>query len=155
MTVSTSMSGPMVEVVDPPTPWIKPVPSLDPLSTVYFTEAANGRLLIERCPACQRAQHYPRGWCVDCGGPVEWEASPGLGVIYSYTVVRQSGVPGFREEVPFVSALIDLDEGPRLLGTVTHCAVDSLRIGDRVQAYVVRMTPDLGLPMWRPTGSGA
>lgn len=139
-----------LDVVDPTTAWIKPVPGLDPLSTVYFTQAAQGRLLIERCPRCGRAQHYPRGWCVDCGSPVDWEEASGFGTVYTFTVVRQSGVPGFREEVPFVTVMVDLDEGPRVLGTLTDVDVDAVRIGDRVQAYVVRMTPDLGLPMWRP-----
>ncbi len=154
MSEATSMEHARLDVVDPATPWVKPVPGLDPLSTVYFTEAANGRLLIERCPKCGRAQHYPRGWCVDCGHQVEWEDASGLGTIYTFTVIRQSGVAGFREEVPFVTALIDLDEGPRVLGTVTDVDVDAVEIGDRVQAYVVRMTPELGLPMWRPAEAG-
>lgn len=147
----TTMAGHgNLDVVDPPTPWVKPVPGLDPLSTVYFTEAAKGRLLIERCPRCGHAQHYPRGWCVECGAEVGWEEASGRGTVYTFTVVRQSGVPGFREEVPFVTAMIDLDEGPRVLGTITDVDVETVRIGDPVQAYVVRMTDELGLPMWRP-----
>jgi uncharacterized OB-fold protein len=146
-------AGARLQVLDRGNPWIKPLPGLDPLSTVYFTEAARGRLLYEHCSACGENQHYPRGWCVRCSAPVEWAQASGRGTVYTYTVIRQNGLPGFREEVPYVSALIDLDEGPRLLGTVTDCDVEAIRIGWRVEAYIELMTPELGLPMWRPAAT--
>jgi uncharacterized OB-fold protein len=141
-----------LEVVAPAIPWVKPIPQLDPLSGQYFRAASEGRLVYERCPACGHSQHYPRAVCQRCGATPEWATASGRGVVYSFTVIRQSGQPGFSDELPYVLALVDLDEGPRLIGNITHCDVDDVRIGAAVAAYVLSVAPEIGLPQWRLIG---
>ncbi|MFT4289149.1 Zn-ribbon domain-containing OB-fold protein [Nocardioides sp.] len=142
-----------LEVVDVADRWVKPVPGLDPVNEVYFRAAYDGTLLIQRCPACGAAQHYPRLLCARCAATPEWEAASGRGTIYTFTVIRQAGMPGFDEEAPYVIALVDLEEGPRLMGNITDCPVDQVRIGQRVRAYCLRIADGVGLPQWRPEPS--
>ncbi|MEU6849642.1 Zn-ribbon domain-containing OB-fold protein [Actinacidiphila alni] len=137
-----------LEIVDVIDSWTKPVPDLDPVSTTYFRAAHDGTLLIQHCPACGTRQHYPRLVCRHCAATPEWEAASGLGTVYTFTVVRQAGMPGFQDG-PYVIALIDLDEGPRMMGNITDCPVDDVRIGARVQAYQLRIADGIGLPQWR------
>jgi uncharacterized OB-fold protein len=113
--------------------------------------AAGGELLIQECPGCGHRQHFPRGLCVRCGATPGWRAASGRGVIYSYTVVRQMGVPPFNEPVPYVVALIDLDEGPRLMGNVVDCEPEQVRIGAPVSAGMHRFSPQIAAPQRRLT----
>jgi uncharacterized protein len=138
-----------LEVVDERDTWVKPIPEVDPLSEVYFKAAAEGTLLIQRCPACSHRQHYPRLVCTRCGNSPDWEAASGRGQIYTFTVIRQAGMPGFRDEVPYVIALVDLEEGPRLMGNLPGCDPDDVRIGMPVEAFQVRITDDIAMVQWR------
>ncbi|MFF7154735.1 OB-fold domain-containing protein [Streptomyces sp. NPDC008139] len=139
-----------LDVIDVADTWAKPLPELDPVSTTYFRAAQEGTLLIQRCPSCHATQHYPRLICRVCAATPEWEAASGRGTVYTYTVVRQAGMPGFDEDAPYVIALVDLDEGPRMMGNITGCPVDEVRVGQRVQAYQLRIADGIGLPQWRP-----
>jgi hypothetical protein len=127
--------------------WHKPLPALDPVSTVYWQAAAEGRLLIQHCPSCGQRQHYPRAVCTGCGETPEWEEASGRGSVYTFTVIRQNGAPGLRDEGPYVVAMIELDEGPRLMGNVTH-PVDDVFVGMAVRAYVVEAEPGVGIVQW-------
>ena len=99
-------------------------------TTVPFWEAAERReLLIQRCTECGAHQFYPRPFCLECNAlEVEWVTAGGGGTVYSMTVVH---LPVSKEfEPPYAVLLVDLDEGPRLLGNLLEgeCA-----IGDRVR----------------------
>lgn len=130
-----------------PMEWNKPLPALDPVSSVYWRAAAEGRLLIQHCPACGQRQHYPRAVCTRCGGTPEWEEASGRGTVHTFTVIRQNGAPGFRDDGPYVVAMIELEEGPRLMGNVSH-PVDEVYVGMAVRAYVALAEPDVGVVQW-------
>jgi len=127
--------------------WTKPLPAPDPLSAHYWEAAARGHLLIQRCPDCGQRQHYPRALCLRCGGTPEWEEASGRGTVYTFTVVRQNGAPGFVDETPYVVAMVELEEGPRLMGNVTH-PIDEVTVGMAVQAYVIEAAPGVGIVQW-------
>lgn len=152
MSVSDVVHGTQgtLEVFDERSTWVKPVPEVDPLSAVYFQAATRGTLLIQRCPECGHRQHYPRLVCTRCAATPEWEAASGRGEIYTFTVIRQAGMPGFRDEVPYVIALIDLAEGPRLMGNLPGFDPDQVRIGMPVEAFQVRIADDIAMVQWRP-----
>lgn len=130
--------------------WTKPLPDLDPVSSTYWSAAAEGRLLIQRCPACGERQFYPRALCVACGADPEWEEVSGRGRVHTFTVIRQQGARRFRDETPYVVAMIDLEEGPRLMGNVTGCGVEEVTVGMPVRAYALEAAPGIGIPMWEP-----
>jgi uncharacterized OB-fold protein len=92
-----------------------PLPDLDdPLTAEYFAGAARGELLVPRCEACERWVWYPEPACPGCGGVPEWTATSGQGRLFSWAVVRRPFLPAFAEMVPFVTALVSLDEDPRV-----------------------------------------
>jgi len=131
--------------------WTKPVPAPEPVSSEFWSAAAEGRLLIQRCPSCGSRQFYPRALCTACGGVPEWEEASGRGTIHTFTVIRQQGAKTFRDEVPYVVAMIELEEGPRMMGNVTGCPVDSVSIGMAVRAYAVEAEPGVAIPFWEPS----
>jgi uncharacterized OB-fold protein len=135
--------------------WERPLPEPDPISSVYWAAAAEGRLLIQRCTTCGRHQHYPRALCARCAGEPEWLTASGIGTVYTFTVVRQYGMPPFKAMVPYVVAMIELPEGPRIMGNVTDCDPDSVSIGMPVEMYALVADAEVGVPMWRPLAEAA
>jgi uncharacterized protein len=130
--------------------WARPIPGGGPVSSEFWSAVAEGRLLIQRCPACGTRQFYPRALCTTCGEDPEWEEVSGRGTVHTFTVIRQNGATPFRDELPYVVAMVELEEGPRLMGNVTGCPVEDVAIGMAVEAYVVEAEPGVGVPFWRP-----
>ena len=94
-------------------------------SEPFFDAAREGRLLIQQCTACGEHQFYPRKICIHCGSPdVEWVEASGTGTVHTFTVIHQQGMPGWRDEVPYVAAIIDLEEGVRMTSNVVECRPD-------------------------------
>ena len=102
----------------------------------FWEGARRGELRIQRCASCGKHQHYPRFLCIHCGqSTLEFVTASGLATIYSFTVVRQNGVPPFNERVPFVVAVVDLDEpGARMIAALPKLAPEQARVGLRVRA---------------------
>ncbi|HXA30915.1 MAG TPA: Zn-ribbon domain-containing OB-fold protein [Acidimicrobiales bacterium] len=134
--------------------WTKPTPAPDPVSAPFWEAAAQGRLLLQRCPSCGSRQFYPRAICTTCGADPQWEEASGRGTVYTFTVIRQQGAEPFKGEVPYVVAMIALDEGPMMMGNVTGCPPDDVSIGLVVQAYSVEVEPGVGVVYWEPAQDG-
>ena len=102
----------------------------------FWEGARRGELRIQRCVACGKHQHYPRSLCMHCGkAALEWITASGLATVYSFTVVRQNGVPPFDARVPFVVAVLDLDEdGARMIAAMPKLAPERARVGMRARA---------------------
>jgi hypothetical protein len=129
----------------------KPVPRLDEESKGYWEACRRHELYIQRCRACGARRFYPRALCPQClSGDTEWLRCAGTGSVYTFTVTHQNQAPGFREELPYVLAWVDLDEGVRLLTNVVGCAVDAVRIGMRVEVVFEDMTDEIAIPRFRP-----
>jgi uncharacterized OB-fold protein len=117
--------------------------------TREFWEAlAQSRFVLPRCKGCAGWIWYPRGFCPACGSlDTEWQQVSGRGRIYSYTVVRKSGLPGWADAVPYVIAYVELDEGPRVMSNIVGCDPDALTIGSPVR--VVTATNADGQALFR------
>ena len=102
-----------------------PLPDLDDERTAeYFAGAARGELTLPRCDGCGRLVWYPAKACPYCSGTAfTWSAVSGRGTLYSWAVVRRAFLPAFEAMVPFVTALVALDEDPavRLVSYVVDC----------------------------------
>lgn len=81
------------------------------------------------------------------------EVSSGIGIIYSCTVVRRDGQPGFKDRTPYVTALVDLDEGIRVLSEIVTDDVDAVRIGQRVE-LVWEQHDSATIALFRPVDEG-
>jgi uncharacterized protein len=132
--------------------WAKPLPQPDNVSREYWAAAARGELLIQECPTCGARQFYPRALCASCGGDPEWLTGSGQGVVHTFTVIRQYGMPPFVDELPYVVAMVELAEGPMIMGNIKGCAVDDVHIGMAVEAHFTKVDDDIGIPNWRPVG---
>ncbi|MBO7939450.1 Zn-ribbon domain-containing OB-fold protein [Streptomyces antibioticus] len=91
------------------------LPEADAFTRAYWDAAAEGRLLIRRCGDCGRAHHYPREFCPYCWSEsVTWENASGRATLYTWSVVHRNDLPPFGERTPYVAAVVDLAEGPRM-----------------------------------------
>ena len=129
----------------------RPLPQADNVSAPYWSGAADGKVLYQECPACGHRQFYPRAMCTQCAATPEWRESAGRGTVHTYTVIRQNHAKPFREDLPYVVAMVELDEGPRMMSNVTDCEIDDVHIGMAVEAYTVKVEDGLGIVFWRPT----
>jgi len=114
----------------------RPLPNLRELDTQAFWLATKDRrLTYQQCRDCNAVVFYPRRHCTGClGGNLSWRTSAGKGVVYTYSIVRQSRHPFFCRLTPYAVAWIDLDEGPRMASNLVGVAdPSSVRIGMRVR----------------------
>jgi hypothetical protein len=132
----------------------RPRPDPDQLSAQFFAAADAGELRYQECPSCRHRQFYPRLLCTGCGGEPEWRTASGRGSVHTFTVVRQSLMPPFDGLAPYVIAMIELDEGPKMMGNVTDCDPVDVHIGMPVSAYAVRVEEGVSVPFWQPAGDG-
>lgn len=107
--------------------------SSDLLSKPFTDALARGEIEYQACAACGAAQRLSRYACVACGAPrLVWRRASGDGTVFAVSVVSRAPTEEFRPLAPYGLALVDLDEGARLMG---HAPAD-LRIGERVRAEV-------------------
>lgn len=110
-------------------------PEIDDVTRPFWRGLAEGRLLGSRCRACGEIADHHRGFCPACWSDdvVDVELS-GRATLYSYSVVHVNPVPPFADLVPYVAALVDLDEGPRLATRLVDVDPDDVAIGMRLTA---------------------
>jgi uncharacterized OB-fold protein len=130
--------------------WGKPLPEINPVTEEYWKAAAEGRLLIQQCPACGHRQWYPRAVCTQCAADPEWLETSGLGTVHTYTVIRQQGIKAFKEELPYAIVMVELDEGPMIFGSMPGVDPDAVSIGMAVEVHFRKADDDTGVAYWRP-----
>ena len=133
------------------TEWKKPLPTISGETRPYWEACRRGELLVQQCDACQAYQFYPRGICAACwSGEVRWVRSSGRGTVWTFTVTRQNRTPGFSEEVPYILALVELEEGVKMFTNVVECDPGDVAIGMPVEVTFVRVTEQVSVPFFKP-----
>jgi len=128
----------------------KPLPVVDPESAPYWSALKDKRLILKHCRDCGRHHFYPRALCPHChSDALEWSDARGTGSIYSFTVARRPAGPAFKADAPYVVAVIDLDEGARMMTNIVTDDVDAVRIGQRVAVQFDAVTDEVTLPRFR------
>ncbi|MDP3821370.1 MAG: Zn-ribbon domain-containing OB-fold protein [Burkholderiales bacterium] len=128
----------------------KPLPTVDPESAPYWSALKENRLILKHCRDCGRHHFYPRALCPHChSDALEWSDARGTGSIYSFTVARRPAGPAFKADAPYVVAVIDLDEGARMMTNIVTDNVDAVRIGQRVAVQFDAVTEEVTLPKFR------
>ena len=126
-----------------------PVPDIE--TEPYWAAAREHKLLIKRCRACDKPFFYPRPFCPSCwSDEVEWEQASGRATLYTWSVVRQNDLPPWPDRVPYVAAVVDLEEGPRMLTNVEGCAPEELQVGMPLVVDFRDETDEITLPIFRP-----
>src|ERR1700690_4014436 len=130
------------------------LPVIEPESQPFWDAAKEGRLLIQRCEACGKAQHYPRPFCASCWSDrVQWEEASGRGRIYTYSVVYMKDLPPFADRLPYVAAAVDLDEGPRIMTNIVGADPADLEVGAPVVVDFEVLTEEITAPVFRLAGA--
>ncbi|MDX6429078.1 MAG: 3-oxo-4,17-pregnadiene-20-carboxyl-CoA hydratase alpha subunit [Streptosporangiaceae bacterium] len=130
-----------------------PLPPAVGLDTRFFWDGVReGELRIQRCAECGALRHPPGPMCPVCHATErEHVVAAGRGQVYSYVVHHHPPVPG--RTTPFVVAVVELDEGVRIVGNVIGCSPSEVRIGMPVELTFQRMDDEVTLAQWRPAGS--
>jgi uncharacterized OB-fold protein/acyl dehydratase len=132
----------------------RPRPALTQDNSFFFEGARQHKLLIQRCAECGTLRHPPRPSCANCRS-FDWDTvtASGRGTIYSYVVNHYPKVPAF--DYPLVVALIELEEGTRLVANVSGITPDTVAIGTAVQVGFEAFDDVLTLPVFRPVVASA
>ena len=124
----------------------KPLPAIDVESSSFWQAAREHRLEIMRCRGCGKHFFYPRELCPFCHADApERVTASGRGTIYTFTTARRPAGPAFKADVPYVVALVELEEGPRMMTNIVTKDVASVRIGQKVQAVYEAVTDEVTL----------
>lgn len=140
-------------MVDPAS--LQPVVSPSPDAEPFWTALAAHRIVLPRCGCCASAFFYPRVLCPACGSrDITWFEAAGTGTLHSFCQVHRTSVPGLSAAVPFTTGLVDLDEGPRLLGFLLGFPADpeAIHCGVPVRAEFLDLRDGHTLLAFRPSG---
>lgn len=133
------------------TAYNKPLPQPSAVTEEFWKAAKRHELLIQRCQSCNEHIFYPRELCPRClSSNLEWVKASGRGRVYSYTVVRQAAHPGFSADVPYILAIIELDEGPRMTSNLVECQIEDAMVDMPVTVVFDDVTPEMSLVKFRP-----
>lgn len=130
----------------------KPIPTKGIHTQPFWDGAAQGKLMLPRCQDCNRVHWYPRHICPNCHAMnLEWIEASGEGTLHTFAV-QHMAFGAWAEEVPFVTAYIDLKEGDRMLTVlrgVDPAKPETIRIGAPVVVEFERADDDTFIPYWR------
>ena len=128
----------------------KPLPQPDPVTAPYWESLQQHAMKIQRCNDTGKYFFYPRGLSpFTFSDNISWEPVSGAGTLHAFTIVYNMRAPGFADEVPYVVAIVELDEGPRMETNIVDCALDQLHVGMRV-GVTFEDEGELVLPRFRP-----
>jgi len=126
-----------------------PVPNLD--SQPFWEGCKRHELLIPRCRRCGNYHFYPRFFCPKCvSNNLEWVKVGGRGKVYTFTIIERAGMAAFEEEVPYILALVQLEEGVLMMSNIVGCQLDKIEIGMDVQVVFDDVTDEITLPKFKP-----
>jgi len=130
-----------------------PVPT--PETAFWWESCRQGRLLIQRCEGCGAHQFYPRANCSSClGSDLEWCEAAGVGTVATFTVCRVPVAEAWADDLPYVVALVRLDEGPTLMTNIVACDPEAVRTGMPVEVVFETRTAHIAVPQFRPRSDG-
>ncbi|MBI3044664.1 MAG: OB-fold domain-containing protein [Betaproteobacteria bacterium] len=130
----------------------RPIPSPNPGTAPYWKAAREHRLALPRCRDCGKFHSYPRARCPFCGSPrLAWEPCSGKGTIYSYTEVFRAPSKAFAGEVPYLVAIVALEEGPHLMTRLVTADNTSARVGQPVDVAFEDLDDEISLPVFKVT----
>ena len=136
MVAATRMEPPVTETTQP-----------------FWDATREKRFLVQWCVECEQPVFYPREVCPTClGTALEWRPSAGTGTVYAVTVEYKPQNPAMADRAPYAVALIDVDEGFRMLTNVVGCRAEEVTIGTPVRITWEELSDGRNLPLFEPVG---
>ena len=121
----------------------RPLPLTDHRSEELWSAAAEGRLLVQACDACGAVQFYPRGHCVRCSGSeLSWREASGRATLHTFSVLYRTPNAEFADDLPYVLAIVDLEEGVRMTSRVVDVELDRIRCDMPLQVVFRALSGD-------------
>lgn len=121
----------------------------DPVMAPFWAGCREHKLLLQR-ERDNGTVHWPPKPAYWKHRPLEWFEATGRGEIYSYVIGTEPFLPAFRELLPHIMVLVQLREGPRLVGYMVRCTPEQMRFGMPVRVVFTQLTDDVTLPVWEP-----
>lgn len=131
----------------------KPIPVPQGESDYYWEKAKAHELWLRQCDDCGNAYFYPRDISPCCFSKnTSWTQASGRATLFTYAIVHRPPHPGFREDAPFVTAIVELEEGPKM---PTNIVIDdptpeNLEVGMALEVTFDDITDTIALPKFRP-----
>ncbi len=131
------------------TAYAKIMPEPSPDTEPYWAGLRAGKLKLQCCAACGKVRHYPRPVCPYCHDMgVRWIDASGKGTLHTWTIAHHAFHPGFKGDLPYTLATVDLAEGVRMQAQMRGVDSTKLRIGLPVKVVFENATEDLTLPVF-------
>jgi uncharacterized OB-fold protein len=127
------------------------LPTIENDTRAYWDAARQGQLMIGHCKSCSTRFFYPRPLCPNCwSGEVELTAATGRGTLYTYSVVYMNDLSPFDQWLPYIAAMVDLEEGVRISTNIVDCDTRDLKIGMPLIVSFRQADEGLAVPVFRP-----
>ena len=132
----------------------KPLPAPDPLTKTYWDSVKAHAMQLQKCADCGKFIFYPRAVCPDCGSRnLQWTAVSGRGKVYGFTINmgRHPSVAAFAGDAPYVIALVELEEGARLMSNIVGVepTPEKVKVGMDVVVQYDDVTDAITLPKFK------
>jgi uncharacterized OB-fold protein len=128
----------------------KPLPAPDADTAAFWRGLQGGQLLLQHCADCGHVQYYQQATCRACGGEsLVHRAASGRGKVHSFSVVHRAPGPAFKADVPYAVILVDLEEGPRMISTLTGSPPEKVTFDMDVVLTLEKVSDEITLPRFR------
>jgi uncharacterized OB-fold protein len=129
----------------------KPIPKASPETQPFWDGCAIGELRIEHCASCEKYYFPPRPFCPSCQSTdVEWRTVTGAAKLHTYTISHRAA-PGFEDDVPYAIAIVELDEGPRMMTSIVGVEnTPELLVLDMPLRVAFDRRGDVNVPVFTP-----
>ncbi len=130
--------------------YAKPLPVLTEENLPFWQACREGRLSLQKCDQCGHIRYPISRVCPNCLSlACTWIDMSGRGTVFSYIVFHRAYHEGFKQDVPYNVALIQLEEGPRMYSNVVGTPNDQVKIGQKVEVVFDPVTPEVTIPRFR------
>ena len=138
---------------NPTAEYTKPIPIPDEASQPFFDAAREHRLAVQHCTNCDTYRWPVWDHCFHCWSTDwEWKDVSGRGTVYTWALMHQLYQEGFKDDLPYVLAVVELDEGPRVRTNVVDVDHGQMAVGMRVEVTFRDINAEVSLPVFRPAG---
>ncbi len=131
------------------TEYNKPLPTLNDENRPFWDACRAGELRLQKC-TCGHLRYPINRFCPVClSDQCVWTPVSGRGTVFAYVVFHNAYHPGFKGDLPYNVALVQLEEGPRMYSNVVGTPNDQVRVGDALEVVFDPVTPDITIPRFR------